>query len=524
MWIFARYWLALFLTLMTSVALIEIAHSASNLNTAAVVRTDSGLVRGVVGQGIVSYKGIPYVAPPIGELRWRPPQPTEAWSGIYEADAFGPICPQRGSLFPPLPIGETSEDCLTLNVWAPAGEAEGSAPVMVWIHGGGYRRGLGSSPLYDGTKLAEQGVVVVTFNYRLGRLGFFTHPSLSIAQADELLGNYGFMDQIAVLEWVQRNIGAFGGDPDNVTIFGESAGGGSVNFLMISPQAKGLFHRAIAQSAGNGMAVDQHLTETRGRARSLEEIGKEFAANLGVKEDGDLIANLRALSVDQVMSETPQGGALSGPVVDGNLIPDSIALLFSQGKQHDVPYLAGGNSWEGAIVAQSPGAYDSFFHGRDMTEIEALYGKRTQTDMVQAWFGDATFLSPARYLVTEMANVSSASYLYHFSYVTGSQRTNMPGVPHGGEIAYVFGTLPTMTDQVTDRDIALSKLVSAYWVQFARTGDANGGGRPKWPAYSREQDVLLEFGDNILLHANLLKQRLDFHEYEYKMSGTEADQ
>jgi para-nitrobenzyl esterase len=292
---------------------------------------------------------------------------------------------------------------------------------------------------------------------------------------------------------------------------------------MVTPATNGLFHRAIAQSAGNGMAVDQHLSVTRGRTRSLEEIGKEFAANLGVKENSDLIENLRALSVDQVTSETPLGGMLSGPVVDGDLIPDSVALLFAQGKQHDVPYLAGGNSWEGAIVAGSSGAYNSFFRGRDMAEIEALYGERTQTELVEAWFGDATFLSPVRYLVTEMANVSSPSYLYHFSFVTESQRGDVPGVPHGGEIAYVFGTLPTMIDQITDRDVELSKLVSAYWVQFAKTGDPNGGGRLAWPVYSRGHDELLEFGDDISLHRNLLKQRLDFHENSYKASAAEAE-
>ena len=495
---------------------IPLAQESSPTSTEN-IKVKSGLLRGISDAGLTIYKGIPYAAAPVGELRWRPPQRPAAWSDTFTADAFGPSCPQIAPPYRPVPLGDISEDCLTLNIWTPATSNSQPLPVMVWIHGGSYTSGAGTWPTYDGTFFAQNGIVLVTINYRLGHLGFFAHPALSKAQSDEPLGNYGLLDQIAALEWVQRNIAAFGGDPNNVTIFGESAGGGSVNFLMVSPAAKGLFHGAISQSGISGMMIDRHLTESRGGKPSMEAFGQDVAARLGIEDGPDTVARLRALSIDQLLSVDHPPELRTGPAVDGDIVPDSVGLLFARGMQLNVPYIAGSNSWEGALAMGDRSALPDFFGGNDMSTIESIYRQMEEPDLKQAWYGDITFLGPARYLVTQMKNVTAPSYFYHFSYLTESQRGKFPGVRHGGELAYVFGTLPNSEGGAPARDVEMSRSINAYWVAFAKTGNPNGDDRPIWPIYTRDKNAHLEFSDTIESRRHLFKERLDFHERQYEI-------
>ncbi len=483
------------------------------------VSTASGTVIGQIEEGIAAYKGIPFAAPPVGALRWRPPQPVPGWSDALVADRFGPSCPQTQPPWRTDPLGPTSEDCLTLNIYAPTVKAR-NLPVMVWIHGGGYTGGSGSWPTFDGTKLAQDGVVVVTINYRLGRLGFFAHSALSTAQEGEPLGNYGLLDQIAALQWVQENIAGFGGNPRNVTIFGESAGGGSVNFLMVSPLAADLFHRAISQSGGGGLSIDRHLTEKRGELPSMEAEGDAVARAFGIDDGSGVVARLRRLTADQLLSLPYPSFNRTGPAVDGTVIPDSVGILFRTGLQHDVPFLAGFNSWEGALVASGQ---QKVLEGRDRSELEVVYGQMSEEALGEAWFADTVFVGPTRYLATHMAHVSSPAFLYYFTFLPEAQRGKLPGVRHGGELPYVFGTLGSGRAEVTQAEIEMSDLVRKYWVQFAKSGDPNGTGRPKWPKYSRERDQLLDFGIEVAVREQLFKARLDYHESEFEATGSLAN-
>jgi len=494
---------------------ISLAQESSPINTET-INVESGLLRGINDAGLTIYKGIPYAAPPVGELRWRPPQRPATWSGTLAADTFGPSCPQVAPSYRPVPLGEINEDCLTLNIWAPAASDSYPLPVMVWIHGGSYTTGAGTWPTYDGSAFAQNGVVLVTINYRLGHLGFFAHPALSEAQAGEPLGNYGLLDQIAALEWVKRNISAFGGDPNRVTIFGESAGGGSVNFLMISPAAKGLFHRAISQSGISGMMIDRHLSENRDNKLSMEAHGQEVAVTLGIEDGPNLVTKLRALSIDELLSVEHPSGLRTGPAVDGDTVPDSVGILFAEGRQRNVPFIAGGNSWEGALAMGERSSLPDFFGDNDMSTVESIYGQMQESDLKQAWYGDQIFLGPARYLVTQMKNVTAPSYYYHFSYLTESQRGKFPGVRHGGELAYVFGSLPNPEGGAPVRDVEMSRMINSYWAAFAKTGDPNGDDRPIWSIYNRTENTHLEFADTVETRRYLLKERLDFHESQYE--------
>ena len=478
------------------------------------VVTEQGLVRGITTDKIAAFKGIHFAAPPTKENRWRPPRLPDSWEGIRQATDFGSDCAQIVRRENGPPIRETSEDCLTLNIWTAATGTNRKSPVMVWIHGGSYETGSGARPHYDGNKFAQKGIVLVTINYRLGPLGFFAHPALP-AQPNEPRGNYGLMDQIAALKWVQNNISGFGGDPENVTIFGESAGGGSVNFLMVAPSAKGLFHRAISQSGGNGMMVDPHISESRSFRRPLEQQGKALVEQWGVEAQDDMSALLRALPVETILSIDRSPGFQTAPVVDGIVIPASVAVLFATGKQHNVPYLAGGNSWEGSIVARLPNPANTLFRGINMDDVRGLYGNFDDHQLAQLWFGDSIFLSPARYLVTQMTHVSSSSYLYHMSYVTKSKREELKGVRHGDDLPYVFGTLDSVLDGVSDTDRELSEEMMTYWVTFAKTGNPNDGDQAIWPEYKRNSDTLLEFGEQISVKTNFLQSRMDFHEQRY---------
>jgi len=493
--------------------------------TEAVVRIEHGVLRGSAENGLEIFRGVPYAAPPVGALRWRAPQPVAEWRDIKQATRFGAECPQ------PVDRDESpgpymDEDCLTLNVWAPTGVSGRPRPVMVWIHGGSFKHGAGSRPSYDGAQLARQGIVVVTINYRLGHLGIFAHPQLSRIKTGEPLGNYAIMDQIAALEWVRRNIARFGGDADTVTVFGYSAGGKSVLTLMVSPYAKGLFHRAIAQSGGGRIGeVPQHLAKTVPGNPSLESEGEGMARYFNIETSNDVVAALRDLAADDIVDYANRHGprGTRSPVVDGNIVPAGIVRLFEQGRQHDVPMMIGANSWEGSILsARSVAAIrqsnQRLLGNQDPEQLRELYGDVDIDTIISGpWFRDWAFLTSARYLSRQMRRVSSPAYLYLFDYVAESLKPKVPGAAHGSEVGYVFETLAhpeagVSVGAVTERDTQVAEAVSAYWVAFAKTGNPNSPGLPDWARYGLESDGLLYIGDPIETRHAYAKESLDYHE------------
>ncbi|MFI4936684.1 MAG: carboxylesterase/lipase family protein [Caulobacterales bacterium] len=482
------------------------------------VHTAQGDVTGVAAGTVESFKGIPYAAPPVGELRWRPPAPGAKWTGVKAAEAFGPACMQPVRTgFGPAPA--TSEDCLTLNVWRPAQRPAGAKlPVMLWIHGGAFVSGSGGTPFYDGTHFAEHGVVIVTINYRLGRFGFFAHPALDGGAGP--VGNYGLMDQIAALKWVQANIAAFGGDATNVTVFGESAGAISVNYLVASPAARGLFAKAIAES-GFGRATPYQLKG----ARSAEQVGEFFATGVGIKgEDAAAAAALRALTADQV--NAPYGGLsdpnMPSPMVDGVIVKETIARAFANGHQAHVPFMEGGNSYEASLFPQVGDNPDPVIaRAGDRAKVLALYGNADPAKVARDLTTDSMITEPTRYLAAEMDKAGVPSFVYHFSYVPAAQRATAFGAPHGGEISYVFDNLRdtafsfgTRTfPAATADDHKISDAMIAYWVAFAKTGDPGSAGGVAWPRYTVKSDQLLEFGaDGVEVRQGFEKARLDFLE------------
>jgi len=468
-----------------------------------VVELPQGKLEGRAENGITSFKAIPFAAPPVGPLRWRAPQPPAAWTGTRQADKAGPACVQESIPAAGRDVGPQSEDCLTLNIWAP--EKARNLPVMVWIHGGAFRIGAGSQPFYDGAALASQGVVLVSINYRLGRFGFFAHPALKPA-GGEAGANYGLMDQIAALKWVQAHISNFGGDPGNVTIFGESAGGASVNYLMVSPPAAGLFQKAIAQS-GSGHQIAAAAERPRGGKPALESQGIEFAEAAGLGAAATA-AQLRELTADQVLKLGKRAGGLAdvGPVIDGQIVPDDIATLFRAGKQHKVPYLAGSNSYEASVLQAFGTDALTVYKGLPApaaAALKALYqipdgaGDDVLTPITNQIFGDSAFSAPARDLVRMQAAAGLPAYLYFFDYVSTFRRGKMPGAIHGADVPYVFQTLgeiPLARLLIRDEDRAKAARVSAAWVNFAKTGNPGDG----WPAMGAgadpQSDRLLKIG------------------------------
>jgi para-nitrobenzyl esterase len=492
--------------------------AAGLVAAAGPVKIESGLLNGVEENGIRVFRGIPYAAAPVGELRWRAPQPAPAWKGVRKAEEFGPVCMQSGTR-------AMSEDCLTLNIWTPAKKDGERLPVMFWIHGGAFRLGAGSFAIYDGGALARQGVLVVTINYRLGDFGIFAHPALTKAQAGEELGNYCLMDQIAALRWVERNIAAFGGDPKQVTIFGESAGGSSVIFLMASPEARGLFQRAIIESGG-GTVVPR-------KPAAQEAQGARLAEDLGVAGDADPIRALRNIPAAEFMKrledargkrgERPLIGAYS-PLEDGRIVVGPPAALFEAGKQAPVPLIIGSNSYEGSLMKafQTTTAQVLALFGQNREEIQRLYGPESKGDndlLAAKLYGDALFVAGARLLARSMQAVDQPAWLYHDSYVYEELRGTRPGASHGAEIPLVFDNLhgSGAIKAATDADDKMADRVSAYWVRFAKTGNPNPPGREEWPAYDQKTDRLLEFGnDGVAVRANFRKEQLDSLESRWR--------
>jgi para-nitrobenzyl esterase len=459
----------------------------------AVVRLDAGQIEGDSEEGIMVFKGIPYAAPPVGRLRWQPPQPPAKWNEVRSAKTYGAVCMQTVRQDNGLGVQPPSEDCLTLNVWTPAIRPSKPLPVMFWIHGGGFVTGSGTAALYDGRNLARQGVVLVTINYRLGRLGFFAHPLLSREAGDEPQANYGMMDMIAALAWVKRNIAAFGGDSNNVTIFGESAGGAAVNRLMISPPAHGLFHKAIAQS-GAGRETPRQLTQinAKGWPSALDD-GEDFIRTLGVPAAD--VAALRAIPAETIVAAgDPSAFKGGGPVIDGKLLMMSAADAFRQGSESQIPYLVGFNSievpstrdnFEANLAATTP------LDQRSREGIVKAYGD--EAEFIRSVVGDINFAEPARFLAGLHASRNAPTYLYRYSVVSRSMRAILKGTPHAQERQYVFNNLGASPWKTDENDARQAEITSAYWVAFARTGDPNGDGRPRWPSYTAAGDRLMDF-------------------------------
>ena len=485
--------------------------SCSILNADHRVRIDSGWLLGSEENEVLSFKGIPFAVSTEGINRWRPPQKKESWRGTRDAQDYGDFCPQskRDTLW--FELGKTSEDCLSLNVWTPKKTSATKLPVMVWIHGGGYLQGSGNIPRLNNPEFVKQDVVLVTVNYRLNVFGFFAHPDLVQQSGDEMVGNYGLLDVIAALEWIQMNIHQFNGDPNNVTIFGESAGASLISYLMITPESKGLFHKAISQSAAVGLAPDTHIDKRVGFNVSGMEIAKKFTERMGFELDQSM-DQLRQLSSDEIIEQLDPR-TVFGPMIDGTLIPDHAGLLFAQGKQHDVPFLIGGNSWEASLGRQIGGGFSPKFISRlvPKKDKDMLYPGLQGEQLEDQVFGDLVLLSTGRYMANQMAYVDAKTYHYHFSYVASEKVNKQPGAAHADDIAFVMKTLEVELENISEKDKQISNLMHNYWVQFAKTGNPNLPGQPKWTPYNQDNGSVLEIGDTIALKNNFLNERINYH-------------
>ena len=473
------------------------------------ITVDGGQISGASSDGVRVYKGIPFAAPPVGDLRWKAPQPVVAWSGVKNADTFGPQCVQQpypaGSPYAmaPAPMGE---DCLYLNVWSAAGTGD-KRPVMVWIHGGAWTRGSGSTPTYDGAALAKKGVVVVTTNYRLGPFGFLAHPELTAESAQHASGNYAILDHVAALKWVQKNIAAFGGNPANVTIFGESAGSWSVNVVQATPLAKGLFHHAIGES-GAQFARNPRLADA-------EKGGVALAKAVGA----DSLKALRAVPAETLLEVQ---SFRSGANVDGWVLPDEVRTIFAQKKQNDMPVLIGSNANEWTTLsspAQFPKTLDAFHTRMEAQfpgmakELDAVYPVKTDADIAEAMLGlgrDTTFTLEMRTWARMVTTAGRKAFLYQFTRVPPGPNPKW-GAYHASEIAYAFNNVGSRP-WATDTDKRLADQMSSYWVNFATTGDPNGKGLPAWTPYDQRTEPYLDLGDAVQVRNHLLKAQLDFLE------------
>jgi para-nitrobenzyl esterase len=444
-------WRKMFLT-----AAVAVAMPQATLAQSTDVVIDSGAIRGSAAEGVLSWKGIPFAQPPLGDLRWRAPQPARPWQGVRETNEYSNDCMQVPFPSDAAPLGtEPAEDCLYANVWRPA-DQQTNLPVMVWIYGGGFVNGGASPPTYSGANLARDGVVFVSFNYRLGRFGTFAHPQLTATNADQgLLGNYFMLDQVAALQWVRRNIAAFGGDPANVTIIGESAGGMSVHYLMTSPLSQGLFRRAVVMSGANGVSANQmSLAE-------VEVLGANLARRYNIDPQApDALDRLRALSAEQVtdgLSMMRRGDGpptYAGPFVDGTALVD-LDEAYAADRFARVPVMIGATSAD-------------------------IGGK------------SGVMIAGARDVSSMLADKGLPVWQYRFSYVADS--IDRPGAQHASEIPYFFDTVATKYGEAaTAKDIAMGDLVSRYLMNFVKTGDPNGAGLASWPQHTRSGDEILDF-------------------------------
>ncbi len=467
---------------------------------AATVKVEGGMVQGTAMDGLTVYRGIPFAAPPVGDLRWRPPQPAAKWSGVLQADKFGPSCLQRTAGPASATQGPgTSEDCLYLNVWTPANSASERLPVLVWIYGGGFSAGATSVPLYSGEQLAKKGVVFVSIAYRVGPMGFLAHPGLTSESENRSSGNYGLLDMVAGLQWIQKNVGGFGGDPRRVTIFGESAGGIAVSMLCASPLAKGLFHGAISESGGSfGPPRRGGLPgENVQRLADAERAGEAYAQSVSASS----IEDLRKLPADKVLATALGQQGLGWPVLDGWVIPDDQYKLYEAKRYNDTPILVGYNSDEGATFSP-PRTSEAYITG-----VRQRYGPFADSLLKLYPTEDAVVPKTARDLTRDAAfgwhtwswarlqskTGKSMAFLYYFDqhpdYPASSPQAGS-GSRHGSELGYVFQHLSA---QSTPEDRAISDAMATYWTNFAKRGDPNGEGMPVWSQFGDTNPSVMYF-------------------------------
>jgi len=492
-----------------------VATVAVQLVSAAVaqqVLTESGAISGLRESGLSIYKGVPFAAPPVGDLRWRPPAPVAPWTGTLKADTFAPACMQVGVSMPGETPPAVSEDCLYLNIWTPAASRTEAItktnsvpehlPVIVWIYGGGYNNGSASMPLYWGDRLAHKGVIVVTVAYRLGPLGFLAHPELTRESPHRSSGNYGLMDQIAALEWVQRNIAAFGGDPENVTIAGQSAGAMSVSMLMASPRAKGLFQRAIGESGGVFEPLQLAPNYLLAHA---ERDGEKYAVSLGVAS----LRELRQLPVAALLKG--KAGDVSHPVIEPYVLPIAPYEAFNSGLQNDVPLLIGSNAEEARSLVDVTGMKAATFDsdlahkwGALPSPLVAAYPHATDGEAQQARLDlerDLRF----GWDMWAWARLQAGTGHDHVYYYLFRQQPPFPvgsvydgwGASHYAELWYVFDHLDQAPWRWSTADRRVAEEISSYWVNFARSGNPNGPGLPSWPAFTNADSKVLYLGDPI---------------------------
>lgn len=499
------------------------ASRAGNSDASLQVRVQGGWVRGDLSGPVAVFKGIPYAAAPVGPLRWAPPQPVKSWTGVRPAVRFGPDCmqlPTPGDMAPLRTV--PAENCLYVNVWRPKNVSTHPLPVMVWIYGGGFVDGGTSPAVYDGSQFARDGVVLVSFNYRLGNFGFFAFPGLEPTGGE---GNFALMDQIAALRWVQRNIGAFGGNAHNVTVFGESAGGLSVLALLETPLARGLFQKAIVESGGGGGSLVPFVPLSGG-TQSAQARGEALARHFGIMGRGiQALAALRSLPAGRVVddlnmaSEGRQSKGRDatfdgGPVVDERLYFGAPVDVFARGMGARVPVMIGTNSADlGSMPQKSlPALFNSF--GVNAAAARRAYdpsGSATLQQVSDEAGRDREMIEPARAIATILSNRGQPVYEYRFSYVATSMRDSWRGAPHATEIPYVFDTVRAHYGRNTSPgDEVMAHVMHSYWVAFARTGRPDPAGEPAWPAYRAVSDRLLDFTNHgVVVERDPLHQRLD---------------
>lgn len=485
------------------------ALQAEDISNQLIVRLDSGLIKGTSDtvSGVRFFGSIPYAEPPVADFRWRPPAPVRNWGEtVRDTDRLPPQCMQipveKDGLFHS-PVEEQSEDCLYLNVWTAARDSDPARPVMLWLHGGGFMQGSSALPMYDGAKLAHNGIVFVSINYRLGALGFLAHPALSADSPLGVSGNYGTLDQIAALQWIQRNISAFGGDPNNITVIGQSAGSMSLNLLTASPLAKGLFHKGIGQTgAVMGMLLSKPLAEA-------EASGAQFAQLLGASS----LTELRSLDANDLVQAAGVVPGTFEPVVDGWILPCDVKAVYASGRQADVPLIIGANKDESpldpSVSLDGYNAMMSRLFGREAGELSTMFPARIDEEARDEARRVMT-LAMGQYPMTLWAELQATTgtapaFIYRFTRNVPMQpnryleQRDTPelGAWHGSEIAYALGNLSTRDWPWTTQDHFLSDSMISYWINFAWNGDPNAENLPDWPAHSAGSSLVMELGDHV---------------------------
>jgi len=504
-----------------SVALYLLAAFSIHAADSPLVHSPAGTARGAIESGVRAFRGLPYAAPPVGPMRWKPPAPAPVWTGVRDAAKFGAACfqpkPRAGSIYAD-PPAEMSEDCLFLNIWTPQGAK--NVPVMVWIHGGSLTGGASSETMYDGAALAKRGIVVVSINYRLGALGYLALPALSAESPDHVSGNYGLLDQIEALRWVKRNIAAFGGDSNHVTVAGESAGGLSVLYLLASPLARGLFHRAILESSY--MISTAELREKRFGEEPAESSGAQLAARLKARD----LASLRAMDADAITEQAPLTGYLPFGTIDGHVLTRQLVEVFDRGEQAHVPVLVGFNSGEirslrflAPPIPASEAAYTAAIRERYGPLADAwlrLYPASNLTESILAAPRDALYGWTAERVATKQTAAGQSAFLYLFDH--GFPAADAAGLHafHASELPYIFGTAdrtphawPKM--EMTPAENRFAAAIRDYWVSFVRTGAPSAQGEPPWQPFGSSR-AYMNLGDVPRPRANPMPGMYELYE------------